>query len=309
MLLPSVLRRRLARAAQGGLMWIRQTLKWTGFVLLGLAALAATGVLGIYIVMGRDLATRYEIAGEELAVPSDAASIEEGQRLAQLRGCSGGCHGRTTEGRTLIELFDGTRVVAPDLARVAARYSTAELERAIRHGVRPDGTSVIRVMPSEMLSTLTDRDLGLIIAYLRSEPEGTETLPEQRFGPLARLLGFHFKRQFGSVMAADVIEHEQRPPPDPGDGAEFGRYLADTVCSECHGNDLRGSPDGSTPGLAVVMAYPRDDFEVLMRTGKALGDRELGLMGDVARSRFVRFTDEEITALHGYLHSQEAWLE
>jgi cytochrome c553 len=288
-------------------MWIRQTLKWTGLVLLGLAGLAAMAVLGIYIAMGRDLATKYEIAGEEFAVPSDAASIQEGQRLAQLRGCSGGCHGQTTEGWTLVELFDGTRVVAPDLARFAARYSTAELERAIRHGVRPDGTSAIRFMPSEMFATLTDRDLALIIAYLRSEPEGTETLPERRFGPLARLMGFRFKRQFGSVMAADVIEHDHPPPPDPADEAAFGRYLANTVCTECHGNDLRGSPDGSTPSLAMVAAYSRDDFELLMRTGKPLGDRELQLMADVARFRFVRFTDEEITALHGYLHAWQTW--
>jgi hypothetical protein len=38
-----------------------------------------------------------------------------------------------------------------------------------------------------------------------------------------------------------------------------------------------------------------------MRTGLGLGDRELGLMGQVARSRFLRFADEEVGALHANL--------
>ncbi|NEZ02971.1 cytochrome c [Wenzhouxiangella sp. XN201] len=288
-------------------MWIKRTFKWIGLTLLGIVGLAAIAVILVYILMGRDLARSYDITGEDIAVPSDAASIEEGQRLAQLRGCSGGCHGRTTTGGVMIELFDGTRVVAPDLGELAARYSTKDLERAIRHGVKPDGTSVLRIMPSEMLSTLSDRDLGLILAYLRSQPAGEQTLPESRYGPVARVMGFFFKRKFGSLLAAEVIDHQHSPPPEPSDEEAYGRYLANTVCTECHGSDLRGSPDGSTPSLAVVLAYSREDFETLMRAGEPLGGQELGLMAGVARSRFVRFTDDEIAALHGYLSSPDNW--
>lgn len=71
-------------------------------------------------------------------------------------------------------------MVAPDLGRVAARYSVEELERAIRRGVRRDGTSVLRLMPSEMLSTLSDDDLGMIIAWMRAQPEDGDELPESR---------------------------------------------------------------------------------------------------------------------------------
>lgn len=35
----------------------------------------------------------------------------------------------------------------------------------------------------------------------------------------------------------------------------------------------------------------------------ALGGRELGLMADVARSRFAYFTDAEIQALHAFLRT------
>ena len=295
--------------AKKNLMWIKRTLKWFGFALLGIAGFAVLAVLLIYIIMGRDLANTYAIAGETIAVPMDAASIEEGQRQAQLRGCAGGCHGKTTEGLILIELFDGTRVVAPDLARYAARYSTIDLERAIRHGVKPDQSSVLRIMPSDMFSRLSDEDLGLIIAYLRSQEEGERLLPESRYGPVARVMGFFFKREIGTLLAADVIDHEHPTPIKSADEDAFGRYLAQTVCTECHGSDLRGAPDGSAPSLIVTMGYPLVDFERLLREGIPLGDRELGLMAGVSRARFVRFTDEEITALHNYLRAEDTWFE
>lgn len=288
---------------------IRQVMKWIGLALLSIAGIAAAGVLVIYVVMERDLARSHDHPGDEVPEFTDAASIEEGQRLAQLRGCSGGCHGRSTEGQVMLELFDGSRVVAPDLGLIAQRYTTVELERAIRHGIRPDGTSVIRFMPSEMFAGLSDRDLGLIIAYLRSQPPGPDAWPESRYGPLARIMGFMFKRQFGSAMAADVIEHVHSSLPEPRNARELGRYLANTTCTECHGGDLRGELDASTPSLAVAMAYSPEQFATLMRTGQPLGDRELDFMGPVARSRFVRFTDDEISALHDYLSDPVTWAE
>jgi hypothetical protein len=35
----------------------------------------------------------------------------------------------------------------------------------------------------------------------------------------------------------------------------------------------------------MVAAYSLPDFRTLLRTGKALGDREVGLMSEVARGR------------------------
>jgi cytochrome c553 len=74
-----------------------------------------------------------------------------------------------------------------------------------------------------------------------------------------------------------------------------------TVCTECHGDDLRGTLDGSTPSLAISAAYSREDFGKLMRTGEPVGGRELELMKDVALGRFAHFTEPEIDDLHAYL--------
>jgi cytochrome c553 len=99
------------------------------------------------------------------------------------------------------------------------------------------------------------------------------------------------------TSAIDALRHEENPE---------GSYLAYTVCSECHGKDLRGGPDNFSPTLAVVAAYSLDDFRALMREGVAIGDRELDLMTDVAQSRFRHFTEAEIGSLHGFLKTLAA---
>ena len=42
-------------------------------------------------------------------------------------------------------------------------------------------------------------------------------------------------------------------------------------------------------------------FAHLMRSGKALGKRELPMMSGVVRSRFVHFTDDEVRDLYSFL--------
>ncbi len=79
----------------------------------------------------------------------------------------------------------------------------------------------------------------------------------------------------------------------------------------CHASDLAGTPPGSfhpTPDLAVAAAYDRADFHTLMRSGKALGGRELGLMSQTARNNFSAFTDAEVDALYDYLVARSAAL-
>ena len=76
------------------------------------------------------------------------------------------------------------------------------------------------------------------------------------------------------------------------------------MCTECHGEDLRGSAvDMVIPDLAAVAAYPLEEFRKLMRTGVPLDGRELGMMADVATGRFAQFTDDEIGDLHSFLQT------
>jgi cytochrome c553 len=189
------------------------------------------------------------------------------------------------------------RLIAPSLTGAAHRYANADLVRIIRRGVRPDGSSVIG-MPSEMFSGLTDGDLGRILAYLHSVPPSSGLAPERRLGPLARLAFVAGKLR----PAAELVRRADQMSggwPDNGDATASGAYLARTSCTECHGLDLRGGD--RAPDLRIVAGYSFEAFTELLRRGTALGNRELPLMSQVARTRFRHFTGQELRGLYTYL--------
>jgi cytochrome c553 len=283
-------------------MKIKRIFKWAGGILGGIVVLACIGVAIVYVLIGADFSRTFDVALTEIAVPRDEASIDEGERLARLRGCFNGCHGKTLNGNVFFEVPDGSTLVAPDIAALAGNLSAAELERVIRHGVRPDGTSVLLAMPSEMFYNLSDEDVGKIIAFIETQEPGEESLPETRFGPLGRLFLMLYKQDLGTILSAEAVDHgATRLDASAGTPHALGEYIAMTTCTECHGADLRGWPGEDIPSLAIVAAYSLPDFTTLLRTGTPIGGRELDLMAVVANSRFSNFTDDEIAALHAYL--------
>jgi mono/diheme cytochrome c family protein len=282
---------------------VRKLLRWSSYALgaILVVLLAAAGF--VYAASESTARTVYDVPLTPFAAPAESAAIAEGRRLALIRGCYDGCHGRAADGGVFFDQPMLARLVAPNLTRVVAEHSDAELERVIRQGVRLNGRSTVG-MPSAMYYHLTDEDLGAIIAFLRSLPPTDGPTTEVHLGPLARI-GIVLGQYEPQVRMIDrsVARPSAR---DLEDTVAFGRYLALTSCTECHGGDLRGTPDGNTPSLAIAAAYTPESFARLMRTGTALGDRELKLMASVARGRFAHFTDDEVTALHSYLRTLAA---
>jgi cytochrome c553 len=279
---------------------MKRLLRWLRLGLLWLLALVILTAAVVYLLSERLVRRRYDEPLVAIAVPMDSLSISEGQRLATLRGCSGGCHGSEIEGGVFIDEPLLAKLVAPNLTAAVRMYSDAELARIIRRGVRPDGRSVLG-MPSEMFSPLTDADLGRIIAYLRSRPPQSGPGREVRLGPLARLgivTGQYAPAAFG-VRQADSAA---RAFPPPGDSTAPGAYLARTVCTECHGLELEGGE--TTPDLVIVTGYSLEAFTTLLRTGQPAGNRELRLMKQVALKRSRHFTDAEIGALYLFLRAR-----
>ena len=272
----------------------RKLLRYLAYTLGALAALLILAIGVVYAMSERILARTYDAPAERVAVPTDSASIAEGERLARIRGCPG-CHGDRLQGNVFFDEPGVARLTAGNLTRAARRYSDAEFARIIRHGVRPDGSSVFG-MPSPTYLHLSDADLGRIIAWVRSMPEveGPDSRLEARMMGRIGLVTGLYKPIAVEADSARVIAAQA-----PGDSSR-GRYLALSVCSECHGQDLKGSEMGA-PGLAVVQGYSLEAFERLLRTGIALDGTEKGLMSEVAKGRFVHLDSVEIRALHAYL--------
>ncbi len=95
------------------------------------------------------------------------------------------------------------------------------------------------------------------------------------------------------------------PPDAAGDAAARGRYVAQVACGHCHSPDLRGAsnPEFTSPSLAVVAGYTREQFGALLKTGIAVGGREVGLMSQTARANLAHLTDAEVDDLYAYLRA------
>jgi len=277
-------------------------------ILLVLVAAALGLIMSVYVLMDRDFNRVYEVPLEPIVVPAGDAVVREGRRLAQIRGCFW-CHGDQLQGKAYFaSARRGVMVIAPDLTRRIQEFSAAEFARAVRNGVRPDGTSLQPAMPSFAFYNMSDADLGAIMAYIASVPEQNGFEGKFQLWPIGwfRWVGF------GAPLppnVADMIDHKaSRPSPAlEGTLSERGRYLAESICTECHSDNGRIRVPG-TPELYVASAYNESDFYRLIRTGVPIGEREIDYhMVEVSQYRYTEFTEEEIEALYTWFQTMQGF--
>lgn len=265
-----------------------------GAGVIGAVLLLAAGAGGAIIWAGnRILAHDHGALPETVAGgPGDAAL---GARLVKLYGCAG-CHGEALTG----EDFYG--VMAANLRRKAREYSAEDFARAVRRGLRPDGTSLSFAMPSEHFAVLADNEIAAIHAHLRALPAAADaaptTLKSRLFKAAAAATG-ELAMNAVLVRASDVGPATAPAPGTPG----WGDYFTRVACAECHNHGLGGYP-GDTPALAdVIQRYDWPAFQRLTTTGKTPEGQDVRMMSGVARGRLVHMTDAERRALFDYLKS------
>ena len=74
---------------------MKRLLRWVGMALGGLVALGIIAYAVVYVLSERVLRHTYEVPAVAISLPTDPASIVEGRRQAIVRGCLGGCHGKS----------------------------------------------------------------------------------------------------------------------------------------------------------------------------------------------------------------------
>jgi len=291
-----------------------RALKWIGIVVGSVLALVVVAVGTVYALAGRRIAKQYEIAGAEIPLPTDSAALARGKTLSITRGCTG-CHTPDLGGGTFIDVPVVAQLYAANLTSgtggVASHYkSSADWERAIRHGIAPDGRPLL-FMPSHEFYYLGDDDLSKLVAYLRTVAPVDRTVGEQKVGPVGRGL---FVAGLLPLVPAELVDHEAPRPvaPAPGVTPEYGKYLMVT-CTGCHGNTLSGGP---IPGAPPEMAIPRNitldsatglgswtlaDFDNAVRHGTSKNGYQLAK--DMPSAEFSHLTDDEVAAMWAYLQT------
>lgn len=248
--------------------------------------------------------------------------VERGEYLVQgIAGC-GNCHtpmgpnGPVWEqdlGGRLVEKIDAFAAIAPNITpggRVAS-WSDAELARAIREGIRPDGSLIGPPMPYAMYRGLSDRDLSAIVAYLR-------TVPAVENDPGTSQYNIPLPPAYGPPVdsVADITREVS---------VAYGEYLAGPVahCMECHtpmgpkgpmlATDLgRGGFEFHGPwGVSIaanitnhadgLAGYSDDAIKTMIVQGKRADGSPM--LPPMPYGYLARMTDEDLDAIVLYLRS------
>jgi mono/diheme cytochrome c family protein len=207
------------------------------------------------------------------------------------------------------------QVITPNLTSgvggIGAERTDSDLIRAIRHGIRPDGTPLL-FMPSTEFYYLSDGDLGKILEYIRSIQPVDNSMPPSKLS----FTGFIVMNVTKGItfLPAEGIPHDTPPPvvPGPGVTTRYGQYLS-LSCMVCHGITLSGgeipgfptewpATPNLTPGQGSRLpAWGETGFMEILRNGKKHGRMIHAAFMPWKSYRYM--TDEELRAVYTYLMS------
>ena len=251
------------------------------------------------------------LAGVDLTAIAMERAIDRGHYLMTVRlGCAE-CHGPDLAGSLVADAQPVWTWYCPNITRggLTKDFKSADWDRAVRHGVLPDGRS--STMPAGDYVGVSDKELSDIIAYARSLPPSDKVQPATVIGPLGKILiGF-------GVMPinTETIDHAKphlEVPPEAAVTVEYGAHLA-SACVGCHrstfngGKIAQGPPDwpparNLTPA-GELAGWTDDDFMKTLRTGvRPNGEPLKSPMAEMAKSA-KQMSDLELKAIFLFLKS------
>ncbi|MDL1948678.1 cytochrome c [Acidobacteria bacterium ACD] len=291
---------------------MKTVLKWLGILLVVLVVIGLLAGAGLFFTTNSDINKTYDVAVAPITLPTDAASIEEGARIATIRGCNG-CHtpdfgGGTFLNDPMLGVIE-TANITPGEGSAVSGYTVEDWDRAVRHGINPEGKSLM-IMPSYEFAGLSDEQFGQLIAYMQTVPAVDREHPDPKVGLLGRVL---LATGQLPLLPAALVDQTAKAPVSvaPTASVEYGAYLS-TACIGCHKPDFSGGPSpdaapGDPPAANLTPAGPlskwtMEEFKTVLRTGVSPEGRTLD--PEVMPWMMTQhFTDTEIEALWLYLQS------
>jgi mono/diheme cytochrome c family protein len=278
-------------------------IQWGG---TGLAALLSTAVtlLSLIMIVGLFKLHARSAPAPVTRVAGTPEQIQRGKAISD--GFCSACHSKTgtlTGGLDIGEHFPmriGSFVSANLTAGPLRRWSDADIFRAIRNSVDPDGRWLI-IMSYTNAGKLSNEDIRAVIAYIRSLPaigKPTDNQPDH-----LNLLGIAMLGA-GMLPTGNPVSIAPITAPPAGPTFRYGEYiLSYQDCRACHGPKLSGGVPGQLgplgPDLSLVKGWKLEQFVATMRTGVDPSGHELGK--EMPWQPIGRMSDEELNAVYEYL--------
>jgi cytochrome c553 len=280
--------------------------------ILGLVSLLVLVIAGLYGASLYRLQRKHPVpAIPPLRIPAHPDALARGGHLATSLAMCTVCHGPDLGGKIYLDAGPLGIIAGPNLTRgqggIGAGLTTTDWVRALRYGVRRDGTSLV-VMPSETFVYLTEEDLVALIAYLQQLPPVDRHVPPTRLGYLGRGLLALGKLPLLVAEKTPRLPLTKTTPPDST--LAYGEYLANIAgCRGCHGKRLSGGgvhgPPGTPPASNLTRAgighWREADFVGALRRGQRPDGRFLH--PSMPWQQTALMTDAELQALWRYLRS------
>jgi mono/diheme cytochrome c family protein len=288
--------------------------------------LLLVGVLG---TLATTLATTLASTVNAAEPANPPASVERGRYLVHAGGCLT-CH--TADRPDAIPLAGGRALktafgtfyapnLTPDPETGLGNWTGADVSRALREGVAPDGSYYYPVFPYPSYTGLTDSDVTDIAAYLGSLAPIRQATPEHE---LPWYLSSRLVMSGWNLL--NFTAQRFRPDAASDDAWNRGAYLVRHLghCGECHtprnmlggpdrNRELVGNPAGAD-GKAVpdisqdpdsgIGRWSADEIVFLLETGLLPdGDFAGSLMSDVIDDNTGKLTAADRQAIAVYLKS------
>lgn len=264
-----------------------------------------------------------------IALAQEESLLERGTYLVQGIVACGNCHtpknadGSPVAGMEMAGSFTIQEPVfrayaaniTPDDETGIGKWSDDEIVRAIRDGIRPDGSIIGPPMPSLFYRDMSDRDAKAIVAYLRTVPAIRNEVPKSEYNmPLPPAWG------------PPVVEV---PEIAKSDADAYANYVTNTLghCMECHtpmtetgqlvmermgeggrvfsgifGLEVTTVSSNVTPHELVGIGEWSDaEIKTAITTGVGRNGRELAHA--MAFDYYKTITDEDLNAIVSFLRS------
>lgn len=170
---------------------------------------------------------------------ADAQSVnlyDRGKYLMEGPVACGNCHvQRGAKGEPLLDkglsggmVFDEPAFkavasnITPDKETGIGNWTDQQLEKAIREGIRPNGTVIGPPMPIEFYRKMSDEDLKAIIIYMRAQPAVRNQVPKS-------IYNIPLPVNYGPTITQKISTPSQK------NTKEYGEYLTTiSHCMDCH---------------------------------------------------------------------------